>query len=410
MSQVVLLRPGYSTVGFVPNLIPELLQSTDSSPLSPDESLMHVAILQAMQALSRARPNPGVGCAVQLGEAVVAFGATEKYRLRHAERVAFDSLGGEFPKESTVATTLEPCAKHGNQPPCLELFREGIVDRVLVGFIDPDTRTRGKSVRALMTQGTEVRVGVLGKECAAMQLPFIVAMGRKEPFIALKWAETKDRHLFHPDHRDTRLRITGPRTDIFSHRLRQRYDAIVIGANTWIQDRPSLTARHALLPDLRQPLRVIIDPKNLLSHLPDLPERFSDLSPPWILLGGERSPPGRLPPGVHYSTLPGNLDSDSVIHAIQEAAKTLGQSIQSVLIEGGPGLLGIFLKSHLFDVVHRLRSKAAQVGRLNPDFLEINRSVRLSSMDLGDDLLDEFISPELWLKVEELQSIAQPLG
>lgn len=397
-------------MGWLPELIPGLGIGADFIQLSADESLMHSGILQSMQAISRSRPNPSVGCAVQSGGSIVAVGATEKYRLRHAERVAFDSLGGSFPKASTVATTLEPCAKHGNQPPCLLLFDTAGPARVLVGFIDPDPRTRGKSVHALINQGTQVDVGVLGKECAAMQLPFIVSTQRSEPFVALKWAETKDRYLFHPDQVDVRLRITGMNSDIYTHRLRQRYDAIVVGAETWIKDRPSLTARHALLPEFRQPLRVIVDPKNLLSVLPDLQVRFFDLSPAWLVLGSDSTRPAGLPLEVAYASIQGVLDADIIVHTIQSEALALGHHLQSLLIEGGPSLLGVFLRSHLYDVVHRLQSKTVQVGRPNLESLEINRGVRLSAMDLGDDLLEEFISPELWLKVEELQSVAQPLG
>jgi diaminohydroxyphosphoribosylaminopyrimidine deaminase / 5-amino-6-(5-phosphoribosylamino)uracil reductase len=404
MAAETLLKPGYSSVGWLPEFIPNLALSQPLA-LGADEKLMHLAILESMQALSRARPNPGVGCAVDLNNTVIAAGSTEEYRARHAERVASDLLGGCFPNGSTIATTLEPCAQHGNQPPCLDLFQKDLAARVLIGFVDPDQRTRGTSIQALRQRGLDVQVGVLGKECAAMQLPFIAQMTQRSPLIALKWAESADRHLFHPDDTETRFRITGPEADVFSHRLRQRYDAIVVGAATWIKDRPQLTARHALLPGCRQPVRVIIDPRNQLKELPDLRERFDSLSGDWVVLTPNPSLCPTFSANVRFVKLTGPLESDTLMRGIERACLEIGARAQSILIEGGPRLLEVFLKEHRYDVVHRLRSKRVFAGKSAPFPLEVSRGVCLGSMDLGEDLLDEFISPEMWLKVEELQSL-----
>lgn len=49
----------------------------------------------------------------------------------------------------TAYVTLEPCAHHGRTPPCCDALIAAGIGRVVVGAVDPDSRTAGKGVARL---------------------------------------------------------------------------------------------------------------------------------------------------------------------------------------------------------------------------------------------------------------------
>ena len=66
------------------------------------------------------------------------------------------------------------------------------------------------------------------------------------PVLAAKWAQTLDGQLIYQD--GTSQWITGPEAQAHGHWLRQRYDAILVGADTVLADRPTLTVRDCKSP------------------------------------------------------------------------------------------------------------------------------------------------------------------
>ncbi|WP_300528092.1 bifunctional diaminohydroxyphosphoribosylaminopyrimidine deaminase/5-amino-6-(5-phosphoribosylamino)uracil reductase RibD [Maricaulis sp.] len=125
-----------------------------------DLRLMSLALAQAWAQLGRTTPNPSVGCVLAQGDRIIATGATADRGRPHAERVALDKAGAQA-RGATAYVTLEPCAHHGQTPPCAEALVEAGVARVVIACHDHDPRVSGKGVGILQSAGIETVDGFL---------------------------------------------------------------------------------------------------------------------------------------------------------------------------------------------------------------------------------------------------------
>lgn len=99
-------------------------------------------------------------------------------------------------------------------------------------------------------------VGVLERECMALNCRFMTFNERQRPYVLLKWCRSADGFI--DDHFKPTMFST-PFTQMLSHKLRAEYDAILVGRVTAERDAPRLNVRHWSGPD---PLRVVIDRHN----------------------------------------------------------------------------------------------------------------------------------------------------
>jgi riboflavin biosynthesis pyrimidine reductase len=116
------------------------------------------------------------------------------------------------------------------------------------------------------------------------------------------------------------------------HRLRERYDAIAVGARTWETDAPRLTVRSERLgrEPRRQPHRVIFGGRRPCAVVPDG-------RPTFLIAAGV--------PEVANAVL---IRSGG--HRLRGPLAALcGHGVRSLLVEGGPLLLRSFLAQRLYD-------------------------------------------------------------
>ena len=131
------------------------------------ERFMRVAIAEAEQARGSTGDNPWVGCVlVDARGAVVARGYTQGPGEDHAEIVAMREAraAGVDLAETTLYSTLEPCAFHGRTPACALAIVDSGVRRVVVGVLDPNPRVDGVGLRMLREAGLEVVDAVCADE------------------------------------------------------------------------------------------------------------------------------------------------------------------------------------------------------------------------------------------------------
>ena len=69
-----------------------------------------------------------------------------------------DDDDGASDSKVTAYVTLEPCCHYGQTPPCALSLKEAGVDRVVVGFRDPNPRVDGGGVQLLRDAGVEVEI------------------------------------------------------------------------------------------------------------------------------------------------------------------------------------------------------------------------------------------------------------
>lgn len=278
-----------------------------------DERYMRRAIELARKGEIGAHPNPMVG-AVIVGPdgAIIGEGYHRTCGQAHAEVNAIadaESKGADL-TDSTLYVTLEPCAHYGKTPPCALLIINKRIPRVAVGMIDPFGKVHGKGIAMLREAGIEVEIlnGDTVRECRDLNRRFITAHTLRRPYVALKWAQTADGfvdRLRTPAEAPLQISTTASRMAV--HRYRSTFDAIAVGTNTLLMDRPHLDAR--LWPEGRPPRRVELRRGDLATQL----------------------------------------------------ATLYAEGITSLLVEGGPTLLRSFIAANIYDEV-RIERSALTIG------------------------------------------------
>ena len=179
----------------------------------------------------------------------------------HAERRAL-AQAGDAARGATAYVTLEPCAHHGQTPPCAEGLIEAGVARVVSALTDPDPRVAGKGHAMLRAAGIAVTEGVCAAEARQLNAGFLKRVERGLPHVTLKLATTIDGRIA-TESGESRW-ITGPDARRAVHAMRLSHDAVMVGSGTALADDPDLTVRE--MGAVRQPLRIVIDSR--LRHSP----------------------------------------------------------------------------------------------------------------------------------------------
>ncbi|HPR31422.1 MAG TPA: bifunctional diaminohydroxyphosphoribosylaminopyrimidine deaminase/5-amino-6-(5-phosphoribosylamino)uracil reductase RibD [Prolixibacteraceae bacterium] len=306
-------------------------------------------------------PNPMVGCVIVHDGKVIGEGFHRQCGGPHAEVHALRSVADpNLLARSTLYVNLEPCAHYGKTPPCSDLIVAKKIPRVVIGTIDPFSEVAGKGIEKLRQAGCEVFLGMLHKECRELNRRFFAFHEKNRPYIILKWAQTQDGFIDQdPEKRPTGkpVWITDEVARVVVHRQRACEGAIFIGTETALKDNPSLTLREWYG---RQPLRIVADRVN---RLPDSLTLFDGAAPTRVL--GEETMGGH----PHSSIIPSQSDNriDDLLRFLH------GQSIQSLIVEGGAITLQDFIDRDLWDEAHVYTGKITfGSGIRAPRFKESN--------------------------------------
>jgi diaminohydroxyphosphoribosylaminopyrimidine deaminase/5-amino-6-(5-phosphoribosylamino)uracil reductase len=186
---------------------------------------------------------------------VVGEGYHEKAGRPHAEINALKSAGDRA-KGATLYVTLEPCPIYGRTPPCTEAIIAAGISRVVVGLIDPNPEVSGRGLEDLKKAGIRVENNVLSRRIRKQNEAYIKFITTGRPFVLLKVAMSLDGKIA-TKIGDSRW-ITGEESREVGHRLRDEYDAVMVGVGTIIRDNPRLDVRLEEWEN-NNPLRVIID-------------------------------------------------------------------------------------------------------------------------------------------------------
>src|SRR5437763_7071805 len=324
-----------------------------------DVAHMRRALRLAARAAGRTSPNPLVGALVVGDGEVVGEGYHHAAGEPHAEVLALEKAGAAA-RGGTLYTNLEPCAHTGRTPPCVTAIKQAGVARVVAAMRDPDPRTNGKGFRALRDAGIEVTAGVLADEAARLNAGFISRLTRGRPFVLVKLATTIDGRVAVAGRRY----LSGKPAIKEVHRLRDRFDAVLVGVGTIIADDPALTVREV---KGRDPLRVVVDadartPANAKVVRAKDPQRTVI----FVARDADVRRTNRLrEAGVLLVTAPradGGLDLGAVLRWLGE------HGVNTVMSEAGPHVAGALVRGGLADRVLLLFSPVA--GGDGPPALE----------------------------------------
>lgn len=307
---------------------------------------MQLALGLAEKARGRTSPNPMVGAVLVKDGEVVGQGFHAKAGSAHAEVVALADAG-EKARGATAYVTLEPCCHYGRTGPCTEaLIKAGVV-RVVAAMTDPNPLVAGKGLAILKKAGLEVKCGVLEEEAKRLNEVFIKYITTKRPFVVLKAATSLDGKIATATGESKW--ITGEAARAYGHRLRDSYDAIMVGVNTILTDDPSLTAR---LPEGRgkDPIRIILDS---YARTPTGAKiLLQESAAHTIVATTEAAPVERraslMAAGAEVLIVPGTgpgVDLNKLMEMLGE------KQITSILIEGGGKVNGSALAAGIVDKV-----------------------------------------------------------
>jgi diaminohydroxyphosphoribosylaminopyrimidine deaminase / 5-amino-6-(5-phosphoribosylamino)uracil reductase len=143
-----------------------------SRPVTPeDRRFMDAALAYAYAALGSTAPNPAVGCVIVKDGRVLAAAATAAGGRPHAETQAL-ALAGGAARGATVYVTLEPCAHHGQTPPCAEALVEAGVGAVVIACRDPFAQVDGRGAAILKSAGIRVIENIRREAAEALNAGF----------------------------------------------------------------------------------------------------------------------------------------------------------------------------------------------------------------------------------------------
>lgn len=322
----------------------------------------------AAKGQSRVAPNPMVGAIIVNQGIIIGEGYHRAFGGPHAEVEAVNQvLNKDLIKGATVYVSLEPCAHFGKTPPCSNLLIEHQVATVVVACIDPNPLVSGKGIELLKSAGIKVITGILEKEAVELNKRFIIHHQQKRPFVTLKWAQTSDGYAGRLTNSGLSSKITDSYSHRLVHKLRSTEQAILIGYNTALIDNPSLTVRYW---KGKNPIRIIIDKENTLpKHLNIFNDGFQTIVFTFN--------PKQSTNNVSYV----KLNKDYFLNQILD--ELYKRNLQSLLVEGGPATLKLFIENNFWDEAHIFTS--------NTDWGEgvkapvINSSVEVFNEKLQND-------------------------
>tara|TARA_B100001057_G_scaffold479314_1_gene550802 strand:+ start:3385 stop:4404 length:1020 start_codon:yes stop_codon:yes gene_type:complete len=318
-------------------------------------------------------PNPLVGSVLVYKDKIIGEGSHSKYGESHAEVNAINSVKDKsLLNDSTLYVNLEPCNHYGKTPPCTEAIINNNIKKVVIGSQDPNKLVNGSGIEKLRSNGCNVSVGIMNKECNELNKRFFTYHKLKRPYIILKWAESKDGYISPIKSFKTLKKvnwISGEDAKKLSHRWRSQEHSILVGVQTIIDDDPILTTRFV---EGRSPIRFVLDPN---SRIPKDSKILSDNVKTTIFSKKEN----KLIPNYTKA-----IEFDNINSIVESIYKT---NIHSIIVEGGTKTINHFLLNNLWDSIRVFKSKA----KIGKGIKGPNVNLEEFTMtNLQDDILYEF--------------------
>ncbi len=328
--------------------------------LRTDEYYMRKALELAKRGEGYTSPNPMVGAVIVKNGEIISSGYHKYFGGPHAEINALKDAGRQA-EGATIYVNLEPCSHYGKTPPCsLALIKAGI-KKAVIAMEDPNPLVAGRGIKQLKKAGIEIKSGVLEKEARDLNEVFIKYISSDYPFIYLKMAQTLDGFLASKNG-DSKW-ISNKKARLYTHKLRHKVDAILVGINTLINDNPRLTTR---LTDGtgKDSLRIVLDTKlKIPLHARIINQQSSADTLIVTAKDINKEKKERLinKQGVEILSL--DLEENNEI-PLKVLLKILHErNISSILVEGGGKINYSFLNNNLIDKLYAFIAPKILGGR-----------------------------------------------
>lgn len=306
-----------------------------------DSYFMQEALSLAKKGEGYTSPNPLVGAVIVNKSKIIARGYHKKCGLAHAEIEAIRKTNPGSCRGATLYVSLEPCFHFGRTPPCVDTIIARKFKAVVIAVKDPTGKVNGKSIRKLKSCGIKVKLGLLGAEARKLNQVFFKNAKTAMPFVVGKVAQSLDGKIATCGGQSQW--ITSSESRCFAKSLRDKYDCVLVGANTVIKDNPRLEGLN------RTPFRVVIDsglnipPSAYI--LKNNPKRTIVITTP-----KRKKELKKIPAAVQLVFI--NKDKKGNIPVKKILKALFGLGIMSVFVEGGSETIGRFFDQKLIDKVY----------------------------------------------------------
>ena len=188
--------------------------------------------------------NPSVACMIvdysksSKGQ-VLSYGLTSIGGSPHAEVNSLNKISkNKITKKTIMYVSLEPCMKESDC--CAKKVLKSGIGKVFISSLDPNPLIYGKGLDFLKKNNVKVELAPqhLNKFKDINKIFYHFSKNIR-PYITLKLAISKNR--FSKNLSETN--ITSSETQYYMHKYRLTHDAIAVGYNTYIEDKPKLSPR-----------------------------------------------------------------------------------------------------------------------------------------------------------------------
>jgi len=351
-----------------------------------DIDYMKHALALAVKAKTTASPNPMVGSIIVRGNRLIAEGWHRRCGTAHAEVVALQKAGHQA-KGAKLYVTLEPCFHYGRTPPCVDQIIQTGIKAVIIAMKDPNPLTHGKSIAKLKKAGIKVKVGILRREAERLNEAYIKYVTEGTPFVVGKCAQSLDGKIATAQGQSQW--ITSEPTRQYARKIRDEFDAILVGINTVLKDNPQLTGHS------KQLKKIVLDSTLKISLKAKLFEGTAEgqCSVAVTSKASERKINLLEKRGVQVIMCPQKNGKINLKWLLKYLAK---QEIMSILIEGGARVMGTALKEKVIDKMYMyiapkiMGDQNALSSVAGIKINHVNKSILLKNIELdkiGEDIL-----------------------
>lgn len=322
--------------------------------MNKDLQYMTLALSHALKGKGKTSPNPMVGAVIVKNNRIVGQGWHCRCGGPHAEIIALRRAGAQA-RGAKLFVTLEPCYHFGRTPPCVDTVIASGITEVVVAMKDPNPLTKGKSISKLKRAGIKVKIlddktgpaGLLKREIAQMNEAFVTYITEKRPFVVTKTAQTLDGKIATASGQSKW--ITSEAARKYSRRMRNDFDAILVGINTVLKDDPALNA-----PAKTKKLKKIILDSSL--HISLRAKIFKNTARRDCLIATTHKASAKKikvfqQKGIQVIVCPFKQGQVDLRWLFRELAR---REIANLLIEGGAAVVGSALREKLVDKMHIL--------------------------------------------------------
>ena len=186
-------------------------------------------------------PNPSVGCIITKNNKIISKGVTSRTGRPHAEEIALKKAGKKA-SGASMYVTLEPCFHSSQNGSCADQILRSGIKEIFISCIDPDPRTKNKSITKLKRNKIKVITGLEKNKTINLNKFFFKSLTKQKPFTKVKMAISNDEKIAWSDYKSKW--ITNSKSRSYVHKLRSNSQAILTTSKTIIKDNPRFTVRN----------------------------------------------------------------------------------------------------------------------------------------------------------------------